>query len=191
MIGLKRFWRLLQNASPRSTETPSLSDFGDFLYVVIDRSQVEAMDLAGVRTILDRLLESEDSIRNFFERVEVQVDGYNQDPRELDEIPEVRRFVHALDEFFPYWLFFLTKHGTGLQFILHCFLPTNLSIEDRARLHPPLVNQLLLSRWFPAMNSLCRGVGFSEEDGIALSERVFAYLHQGPIPMPENQTINR
>lgn len=42
------------------------------------------------------------------ERISISFEGYNEDNRELDEIPEVRDFIYELDDKFPYWLFFLT-----------------------------------------------------------------------------------
>jgi hypothetical protein len=40
---------------------------------------------------------------------------------------EVREYASTLDDQFPYWLFFLTKQGLGLQRITYCFIPPHLS----------------------------------------------------------------
>lgn len=153
----------------------------DPLILVVDRSEVESGDLSNAKAFFNRLLASDESIRFWFERVDIMFDGYNNTPQELDEIPEVRSFVHELDAFFPYWLFFLTKRGLGLHCILYCHLPPHLTERARAEEHPALVKDLLLKRWFPAMNALCRRVGFTEDQGIELSQRVFTYLTMGPL----------
>lgn len=36
-------------------------------------------------------------------------DGYNDDPRELPEIPEVRAFFRKIDEVWPFWFHFLNE----------------------------------------------------------------------------------
>ena len=153
----------------------------DPMVLVITRSEIESGDHSNAIQFLFRLTASDDSIRFWFERVDIAIDGYNHVPDELDEIPAVRDFVQELDRSFPYWLFFLTKHGLGLQCLLHCHLPPFLTESARAKIHPPIVEELLLKRWFPAMNTLCRRVGFSEEQGIELSERVFNCLGHGPL----------
>ena len=100
--------------------------------------------------------------------------------KELFEIPEVREFVYALDEQFPYWLFFLDKSALGLQCLAHCFLPPFLTAEARQRIHREQLAELLSKRWFPAMNQVCEWVGFSEAQIETLTNRSVDYLFNGP-----------
>ena len=93
----------------------------------------------------------------------------------------MREFVYALDEHFPYWLFFLDKKALGLQCLAYCFLPPFLTREAKQRILPERLNDLLTKRWFPAMNQMCEAVGFSEEQIEALSDRSVQYLLGGPV----------
>src|SRR6185312_10390513 len=92
----------------------------DFLSVVVSREDVEAGDISSTMNVLQRLLASPATARKFFGRVDIMFDGYNGFAAELFEISEVRTFVYKLDEKFPFWLFFLSKHHLGLQCLLFC-----------------------------------------------------------------------
>jgi hypothetical protein len=52
-------------------------------------------------------MQSPESAKEFFERVDIAFHGYDHDSRELFEIPDVRAHANQLDEQFPFWLFFL------------------------------------------------------------------------------------
>jgi hypothetical protein len=50
-------------------------------------------------------------------KVSIGVHGYDDDPRELFEIPEVRVFFRELDRQFPFWFFFLSTASGGLTLL--------------------------------------------------------------------------
>lgn len=149
--------------------------------IVVSRSEVEARDPSSVLDALRALIASPDAARQYCESVDIAFQGYDTVREELFEIPEVREFVHALDEQFPYWLFFLDKSALGLQCVAHCFLPPFLTAEARQRIHREQLADLLSNRWFPAMNQICEWVGFSEEQIERLSNRSVDYLFCGPV----------
>jgi hypothetical protein len=153
------------------------------LVIVVSKDDVEVGNIAPTLQVLQTLLESPDKIRIMREKVEISFHGYDQFPQELDEIPAVRNFVAALDHKFPYWLYFLTKHFTGLQCIVHCFLLPYLTPQAYKETNLPRVQQLLETRWFPAMNHLAEIAGISEELIEHMTEKVTNYLINGPIPL--------
>lgn len=150
----------------------------DFLTVVISRQQVEAGDINEPLSVLLTLLNREAAIK-LCERVEIGVAGFDDDPRELYEIQEVRNFMCKLDAEFPYWLYFLSKRGLGLLFVLSCFCPPFLAPEERQRIWNEHIGDYLLKRGFPALNHICECAGCSEEEIQRLSERVTEYLING------------
>jgi hypothetical protein len=85
------------------------------------------------------LTESPKTARHFAESVDIAFHGYDDIALELFEMPEVRSFVAKLDEKFPYWFFFLSKHNLGLQCVLLCFLPPSLTETARAEVFPALI----------------------------------------------------
>lgn len=151
----------------------------DFLTLVISRQQIEAGEICEALGVLRQLLNREAAIK-FCERVEVGVTGFDDDPRELYEIEEVRNFVYKLDSEFPYWLYFLTKRGTGLSFILSCFCPPFLTPEAQAIIWNERIADYLSKRGFPALNHVCEAVGCSEEEIKRLTDRSTEYVLNRP-----------
>ena len=149
--------------------------------IIVSREEVDAKDTSSVLEALRALVASPDVALSYFESVDISFHGYNDWHEELFEIQAVREFVYALDEHFPYWLFFLDKKAPGLQCLAHCFLPPFLTHEAKQRIFPEHLNNLLTKRWFLAMNQVCEAVGFSEEQIEALSDRSVLYLLSGPV----------
>jgi len=150
----------------------------DFLWLVISRQEIESGDISGPLATLRNLLDPENAIR-FCERVDVAFDGYNDDSRELYEIPEVRDYVCKLDDAFPFWLYFLSKRHGGLMSIILCFLPPFLTPEAQTRIHPLRMGEYLLKRGLPAMNHVASLAGCSEAEIERLTNRAMKYLQEG------------
>jgi hypothetical protein len=123
--------------------------------------------------------------KTFEERANVVFHGYDDVTAELFEMSSVRSFVAKLDEQFPYWLYFLSKHHLGLQCIMLCFPPPSLTEKARAELFPERIGDLLTRRWFPAMNHVCAFAGCSEQDIHRLTDRAIAYISNGRLALPE------
>jgi hypothetical protein len=160
---------------------PNLNDF-DFLFIVVSKDEVRTRNISNVLATLKRLLESPSVAQSFRERVDISFDGYNDDTRELYEIEEVREFVHALDDGFPFWLYFLSKHHHGLLVVLHCFLSPYLTDDARKRIHPQQLDDYLNKRGFPALNQLCAYTESSEEDIEQMTNRLVWYIRFGKLP---------
>jgi hypothetical protein len=71
------------------------------LYVVVSRDEVESRDLTAPLAALKSLIASPATARAHMESVDVAFSGYDEDARELFEIPEVREYVYRLDGEFP------------------------------------------------------------------------------------------
>ncbi len=176
-----RFCGNVEELITRELVSASVEPYGDPLCVVVSRQEVEAANIDPALSILTRLIASPAIARANQERVDIAFDGYNHDPTELYEIPKVRDYVHALDDKFAFWLFFLTKHFPGLQCLMLCFLLPYLTEEAKAETHPKQLEVLLLKRWIPAMNWIAEYAGLNEEDVLTLTNRSMAYLMNGPI----------
>jgi len=87
------------------------------------RREIESGD---VRSVVDRLLtqfRDPQAIWRYRGQLTLVIDGYNQDPRELVDIREVRSFLQEFDRHWPYRAFFfnqvddsLAPHSTQLPF---------------------------------------------------------------------------
>ena len=80
----------------------------DALLLIVSRRDVETGDITDILRSLSHLISATEIARLYRERVDISFEGY-EDRRELWEIPEVRAFVHKVDDKFPYWLYFLDK----------------------------------------------------------------------------------
>lgn len=156
----------------------------DPLVVIVARQDVESCNVAPTMIVLSRLLESVDTARAFEKRVDIAFHGYDGVRSELHEIPEVRSFVYALDELFPYWLWFLTREGTGLSALALCYLPPFLTEQAQREVWPVRLMELLDRRWFPALGALCQQVGLTEADFFSRCMDSVHYFREGArLPM--------
>ncbi|MBX8597712.1 DUF4365 domain-containing protein [Pseudomonas cichorii] len=92
-----------------------------FLYI-IDRADVEALDFSSVRGFFDRIRSTRELAEHCQGKIEISFHGYDQDPRELFEILEVRAFASYLSAVLPELLFFAYtgERSRGLRAISLC-----------------------------------------------------------------------
>lgn len=79
------------------------------------REQIEAYDLESSLSFLQTLVPLRDPqyAWSWKGSLSLSISGYD-DTRELFEIPEVRRYLHGLDQEWPFWFFFLTPPSIKL-----------------------------------------------------------------------------
>jgi len=148
----------------------------DHLSLLINRDEVVKSDLSALKKLFDQLLGNLDLANYFKERIDISFDGYNTTREELWEIVEVRRFVVQLDNIFPYWLFFLTKHGDSLSVIIRCFLLPHLKPEGNRKHNLPKLQEYLEHRGFPALNQMCVSLGLGEKEIERLTQSTMSYI---------------
>lgn len=106
------------------TDADGLADNEEpaILVLAISRSDIVSGNIASVMERLHVLTDSADNIRRYRECLVFQVEGYDDDPRELPEIPEVRAFFRQLVAEWPHWLWFLQRGmgAIGLLMSLLC-----------------------------------------------------------------------
>ena len=75
---------------------PFLAKTGvDWVGVVVSRQEVELLDISPALNVLRSLLFDAETVRMFQGRVGLSFHGYDSDPRELNQIPEVRQYCSA------------------------------------------------------------------------------------------------
>jgi len=151
----------------------------DFLSIVISRDDIEAGDISSTVSVLAKLLDPDAALK-YCEKVDIGVYGYDDDPRELNELPEVRDFINRLDAEFPYWCYYLSKRALGLGFIFSCFCPPFLTPQARERVWLERIGGYLTKRGFPAMNHISVAAGCSEAEIERMTNRVMKYITDGP-----------
>lgn len=97
-----------------------------YLVLAISRQEIER---GHVGDAADRLLQITDDpalALHAVDRLVLWVSGYDDDPRELGQIPEVRAFFQALHAHWPYWLAYLNEEGGQLPLLLSLLVPMRL-----------------------------------------------------------------
>jgi len=77
--------------------------------LVVSRRDIEAGDLEPLLRLLQTLTVSPDALKHWAGRLTIVIDGYNLDPRDVCEVPEIRQFFEALEARWPYLPFFLLR----------------------------------------------------------------------------------
>lgn len=83
-----------------------------FLILVISRQEIKTGKFGSALHRLHVMTDSTENILRYRESMTFQVEGYDQDHRELPEIPEVRAYFKALAQAWPHWIWYLFR-GTG------------------------------------------------------------------------------
>jgi hypothetical protein len=92
---VKAHWGINQN----------LNEF-DFVFYVVDREDIEDEDIKNAQDFIERIYFNDSLCRKFQGRIEIFISGYDDDPRELFEIPEVVRWYQKADPILKHWFFF-------------------------------------------------------------------------------------
>ena len=98
-----------------------LKDF-DKIIIQVPRDAVETEDLDFMLNTLSHLLENQESVKRLRNSLTICFDGYNTDPRDVFEILEIRQYMRAVTQKFPYWFYFcsIEDHTLWLVLLCHC-----------------------------------------------------------------------
>lgn len=127
------------------------------LIVTIERDDVEAGDVSQTVAVFDSFSKSPKTVMNVVGRVELSVSGYDDDPRSLWQIPEVRRFFKSLRRKIPHMLLFLCpeRKAPNLWALLCC---KRIDRKSAAAVAPESLSDFI-TEGFAANNAFCRAMG--------------------------------
>jgi len=154
----------------------------DVSYVVlyITRREVEA---ARVGDIVDRLMnlsDRADYTQRFKHSLVLMFDGYDDDPRELTDIPEVTSLFRAVDAQWPFWLHFLSYEADSLQLATKMLLDLGSHQADDGRVMHTFdqsqLSQVIVSM-IKAMNLLHQQHALSVQESKSISDKALEALN--------------
>lgn len=98
-----------------------------YIHFIIDNHDVIEMDVSRPRAFFDRLRATKELAHQCQGKVEISFFGYESDPRELFEIPEVRRYIAVLDQALPELFFFVRTEKPTFTFTTFVLCQTKVS----------------------------------------------------------------
>ena len=109
------------------------------------------------------------------------IEGYDDDPREVHSIPEIRRFYTVFHGAWPYWLYFCNLDTEVLKTMVFCCLPSiaTLNVDGKPNVaveYKPLELLRFVSDDFGPMNVMCDRAELAERLIYARSSAVFQYF---------------
>lgn len=121
------------------------------------------------------------ALRPLMGKIVFTVGGFDSDAREIEFIPEIRRFYQSFYLAWPYWLFFCSLETDTLRAMTLCCLE-NLSMvrkdgESVCKVEYDVLELgHFLLRSFPSMNWCCERAGISEDGIRARTNSIFEYF---------------
>ena len=155
-----------------------------YFFCEFSRAAVEAGDFAEFleHFALERLPQGS-ALRSYYGTFHFAVAGYDDDARELYEIPEVRAFYQSFRQAWPFWFFACDLETPSLQAMTFCCLP---SLQVRRRSGATSCNVQLQTRElgefvrdnFRGLNLLFDRAGMSEAENRERSRHVVDYYRR-------------
>jgi len=87
--------------------SPVISQQSDYTVLQISQEAIQNCDTSEYVTLLHGITGSLQSFEAAFQRYVFLISGYDDDPRELYQIPEVVSFIKDLNSKLPFWLYFV------------------------------------------------------------------------------------
>ncbi|RKT37952.1 chlororespiratory reduction 6 domain-containing protein [Thiocapsa rosea] len=148
----------------------------DILIITITRDSVMTCDIAPMQEKLTTLSSTREAAVKWEGTVTFAFEGWDNDPRETAEIPEIRAYFAALTEAWPYWLHFAEKVGDTIPHVLRLLCRGRFE-----RLRPDLIGwqfegfddiKRLLSRLYCDQNTLYDRLALPEEINERIAQEV-------------------
>jgi hypothetical protein len=148
-----------------------------FVHIVARRHEVEKCKIEPTLSVLQLLTSDPETALRHKNNVTLSFQGYDQDPRGLFQIEEVRQFVERLNAKWYMWFFFMTKdvNISPLAAVTLCLCRYKRS---RAGRFQPVVADAkrLFTYHFTALRFMCKTCNLSDEQTEAAVEEVIDYF---------------
>jgi len=153
----------------------------DLISYQFSRSKVERGDFSHFLSLYapDKLPGGR-KLRELMNRFVFCIEGWDDDPREIHAIPEIRRFYSAFHDAWPYWLYFCNLDLDNLNAMTFCCLPSLKSMQVEGQTQVPIRCDPLdllnfLKRDFMPMNLMCERAGMFEDRIFNRTKALFEY----------------
>lgn len=149
----------------------------EHVHFIIDRAEVEALSVSSIRSFLNRILRTKELAAHCQGKIEISFHGYDEDPRELYEIPEMRRYIPIFLKALPELFFFAYtgERSFTLKIIALCL--STVEVQSRKpnkdnKIRVELFtneNAELLDSHFPGLNEMTEWLNMPIEENKRIS----------------------
>lgn len=146
----------------------------DLIVFEISRETIEVNDVPSLLTQLQKLSDSSQMSRRFQGNFEFVVAGYDEDPRDLSQIPIVRDFFKELTNHWPYWAHFIDPKSPTTDLLIMMLCSGTFDTSDPSR----VVGSFNLAELNSLMIQLDKGAsdlharhGYSEDESVSIRSR--------------------
>lgn len=145
----------------------------------IPRADIDRQDPSEVLAYLDDLISSREVAVGLSERIEFTVSGYDDDPRELWEVPEVVSFLKLLDREWPYWMLFQHPKMKWIKLLAVCLSSPEKIGPGTVKFDPHQYVDCM-NRWFLGLNGLSQRFAISLTTNKRVSDNCARILMENP-----------
>jgi hypothetical protein len=150
------------------------------LVMLVTAEEIAEQDTSQIRGRLLELIATREAADAARQRVNIITDAFDDDPREIWDVPEAKAFFRKLFDECPF-IFFLAQPGFGtVRLFAACCCRRRTS---KGRPYPDKRDlDTFLKRGFRALNQVTQGLSFSHELNVAITDDVFRELGIRPSP---------
>jgi hypothetical protein len=154
----------------------------------IDVADVKAMDVSFPRCFFDNLRATKELAYGCQGKVEIGFSGYDDDPRKLFEIDEVREYVARLDATLPELLFFVRTDDAAmtLRLFVFCLMAVSWASDPSKQPRKAILDLRYLDaflEWhFRGLGEIGNWLGLSEDEIKTISDAAVKALACVPEP---------
>lgn len=154
-----------------------IPDVNEPIIIMISRLQIEAGDMPSVLKQLKILLASREDCWLYRGQASLVVEGYEDDPRELVDILEVRLFLRDFSVQWPYWAFFFNQLDDSIILLGSCVCGRSYPGDGAVEMDFEKIKQFLLDG-FEGMSELFKKHGFPDDELEKQSRGLIAVIGQ-------------
>ena len=155
---------------------PDIGEQSDYTVLQIPQEAIQNCDTSEYVTLLHGITGSLQSFETAFQRYVFLISGYDDDPRELYQIPEVVSFIKDLNSKLPFWLYFVnTSDKKFFSWMIACLCQAMSLDQDEETIYADFnadaYNELIETQ-FSNIVKLMSGLGMGE----SIQEKVLKEL---------------
>ena len=166
---------------------PDISQQSDYIVLQIPQEAIQNCDTSEYVTLLNGATDSLQSFESAFQRYVFLISGYDNDQRELYQIPEVVSFIKDLNSKLPFWLNFInTSDKKFFSWMIACLCQAMSLDQDEETIYADFnadaYNDLIeyqFSNIVKLMSGLGKGESIQEKVLKALSANLASLMVVG------------